>query len=342
MRHTIGVAIATYNGMKYLAPQLDSICAQTRKPDLISISDDASTDGTAEYLKAFAKRCDIPVVLNLNAAQTGVIENFMAAFERCDTDYLAYCDQDDVWLEDKMANCVRALEHPNVALVLHRSTIVDENLRPMGRFEPSNVVAGSYTFPHFPDTLWGFGHQMIFSRRAFEAMRAITRSSSPPIAAVGECFDFSLLVAAGMVGDIRFLDQELTMFRRHGGSVSPAAKGTAAAGVPMQVDARRGRVEAHAQLIVDLVAQIGAHSFSPIADAAIESAYLRHLQVLKARYQLRRTLYDAASRWRRLRAFLRLVSTDSYGSTTANKLPLRQLLVDAWRSLKGGTRGLAH
>ena len=342
MRPTIGVAIATYNGMKYLAPQLDSISAQTVKPDLISISDDYSTDGTAQYLQDFARRSEIPVVLNLNTAQTGVIRNFMRAFEQCSTDYLAYCDQDDIWLEGKIASYVVALKKPNVALVLHRSTIVDENLRSLGRFEPSNVVAGSYSFPHFPDYLWGFGHQMMFSKRAFEAMRAITRSSSAPIAAVGDCFDFSLLVAAGMVGDICFLDQELTKFRRHQGSVSPAAKGNTDAGMPAPIDARRGRIEEHAALIAELLQQIGAHRFSPVADAAVESVYVDHLRVLHGRYQVRKTLYSADSAAHRLRAFAQLVSTNSYGSAMANKLPMRKLLVDGWRSLKGGSRTAAR
>ena len=343
MRQTIGVAIATYNGMKYLAPQLDSICAQTVKPDLISISDDCSTDGTAQYLQDFAKRCQIPVVLNLNTKQTGVIKNFMLAFEQCHTDYIAYCDQDDVWREGKMANYVHALEQPNVALVLHRSTIVDEGLNSLGRFEPFNVGAGSYKFPHLPDYLWGFGHQMMFSRQALEAMRAITLSSSPPIVAVGECFDVSLLVAAGMVGDIRFLDQELTMFRRHQGSVSPAAKvGAPQVLLPTLADPRKDRVEEHATLIDDLLMQIEAKRFSPIADVATESAYVRHLQVLQSRYQARKTIYCADSRARRLRAFARLVAAKSYGSTVANKLPMRQLLVDGWRSVRGRARQVAR
>ncbi|MEP7102116.1 MAG: glycosyltransferase [Burkholderiales bacterium] len=342
MSHSIGVAIATYNGMEYLAQQLDSICAQTVKPDLISISDDCSTDGTAQYLQDFARRCEIPVVLNLNTQQTGVIRNFMLAFEQCHTDYVAYCDQDDVWRDGKIESYVRALDQPNVALVFHRSSIVDENLKSLGRFEPSNVGAGSYRFPHFPDYVWGFGHQMMFSKKAFEAMREFTRASSPPIATVGACFDFSLLVAAGMVGDIHFIDEELMMFRRHRGSVSPAVKTDPDQMLPERADARRDKVEEHATLIEDMLTQIGANRFAPMADAATESTYVRHLQVLHGRYQTRKTLYSADSWARRLQAFLQLVSARSYGSATINKLPMRQLLVDGWRSLKGGARQAAR
>ena len=336
MSQTIGVAIATFNGIRHLAPQLDSICAQTLKPDLISISDDCSTDGTAQYLLDFAKRCTIPVALKLNTQRGGVIKNFMLAFEQCDTDYLVYCDQDDVWVKGKMASYARAIELPDVSLVLHRSSIVDENLRSSGQCEPSNIQAGLYTFPHLPDHLWGFGHQMMFSKRTLHAMQAIARSTSPPIAAIGECFDLSLLVAAGMVGNIRFLDDQLTMFRRHQGSVSPAAKVGTFDALPAPKDPRRDKVQAHSQLIKNLLEQMGAERFLPIADAAAQSAYAEHLRRLNNRYELRRTVYAAHSPVRRLRAFARLLTARSYGAATNNKLPLRQLLADGWRSFRGG------
>src|SRR5882724_5630099 len=107
---TISVAIATYNGAKYIDEQLQSIAAQTSPPDCICICDDRSTDTTLECVERFKQRATIPVLIQSNARQLGVIENFLSAFRRCETDYIAYCDQDDVWRPDKIAICREVLQ----------------------------------------------------------------------------------------------------------------------------------------------------------------------------------------------------------------------------------------
>jgi Glycosyl transferase family 2 len=325
MKSDIGVAIATYNGIKYLGAQLDSICRQTHPPSVISISDDCSTDGT--------------IVFTPMPHRGGVIDNFLNAFDHCKSAHIAYCDQDDVWREDRLALCSAALHDPAVALVLHPSAIVDENLHPTGRAEPSNIRAGTYSQPHFPDFLWGFGHQMVFSRRVLEVMREIVKCESNAIAPVSANFDRALLTAAGMVGQIRFIDEALVQFRRHGQSTSAAGK----AGVPQageaQADERRERVEATKSLIDGLLAELEADRLAVAGDTTAKRAYVRHLRGLAQRYEARRQVYALPSRARRVGALLGLIAGNSYGALTANKLPPRHLLLDAWRSVKGGGAG---
>ena len=327
--------MATFNGMKFLEQQLESICRQTVPPQLISISDDRSTDGTREFLEQFKRRASIPVILSSNSTQLGVIENFMVAFRNCDTDYIAYCDQDDVWRDDKLAVCSAVLERGGISLVFHRSTTVDENLRSLGSFNPGNIGRGLYAFPHFPDNLWGFGHQMIFSRRVLAVMSRIKDASSATIAAIGTCFDFSLLVAAGMVGDIYFVDQELMQFRRHGNSVSPAGKSTANRGIAEYLDARRNKVLEVLNIIDSLVSEFSTNGYSPTQDSGLQAIYIQHLRSLGARYQRRRVVYESESRRRRLRALFGLVASNSYGLVRQNRLTGRQLLLDGWRSVVG-------
>jgi glycosyltransferase involved in cell wall biosynthesis len=318
---TLGVAIATFNGLKYLPAQLDSIVNQTRKPAVISISDDGSTDGTIDYLKAFAERSSIPVVLNVNSRNAGVIENFMLAFEKCDTDYISYCDQDDVWHPERLARIADIIEKTGAALVFHRSEIVDGNLQPRGSRHPDNIHNGTYAFPYFPDYLWGYGHQMVFSRQAFAAMTRITRSTVRSVADCGGCFDGSLLFAAGMVGDICFVEDELVKFRRHDRATSPAGVKTASR------ETRRHQVERYCGLIDGLIeeSQTG------------EPRYLQHLQRLKKTYASRRIIYASRSRARRIGAFASLLMARSYGSIFKNKLPMRHLLVDGWHTVKGAS-----
>jgi Glycosyl transferase family 2 len=333
MRKTIGVAIATYNGARYLQEQLDSITAQSEQPDMISVSDDASTDDTFEILSRFKASSAIPVVIHRNAQQTGVIKNFQQAFEQCGTDYIAYCDQDDVWDRDKVACYRDVLRFAEPALVFHKSDIVDSDLRSTGRCEPFNVRPGSYTFPHLPHYLWGFGHQMLFSKAVLEQLKDIQASTVPGVAQVGKNLDMALIVAAGMQGDIHFIDKALIKFRRHPNSVSPAAKQAVATPDRAETDERKLAIARHLDMIQALMAHVQAMGSSlPGAQSARYEAHLRQQQAI---YQRRLGIYTSPAFSVRLSALGALVLGAAYGQEHRNKLPWRHLLIDTLRALSG-------
>jgi glycosyltransferase involved in cell wall biosynthesis len=335
---TIGVAIASFNGMKFIEQQLQSICTQTLLPSVISISDDASTDGTQEFLERFKSQSKIPVILSLNTKRLGVIENFMVAFRNCNTDYIAYCDQDDYWHSDKLSTCASRLERDDVSLIFHQSTTVDETLVAIGGVNPSNLSGGIYRFPHLPDNLWGFGHQMIFSREVLEVMSAIKDSPCKVVASIGTCFDFSLLVAAGMVGNIYFVKKQLMKFRRHDGSVSPAGKSGNANQNERASDWRRLRVQEFLNIITSIQSESIAGRLLG-EDTERSKIYREHLLLLERRYARRRTVYDTESRSKRLISLAQLVFSRAYGSVrNQNKLKVRQFLLDCFRALSGPPR----
>jgi glycosyltransferase involved in cell wall biosynthesis len=334
MAKTIGVAIATFNGLKYLPEQLSSIINQTRRPDSISISDDGSTDGTIEYIRRFSKESKIAVKINVNHSNLGVIENFIKAFEGCETDYIAYCDQDDVWHENKIATALDVLQRTGAALFFHRSEIVDENLKTQGRHHPHNIKTGIYTYPHFPDHLWGYGHQMIFTRRVLEVMKGIRLSKIPSIAECGACFDGSLLVAAGMVGHISYAQEDLVKFRRHPNATSPAGL-QIKKNLQQAEDARRARLSYFYERIKGLMLDRQDEPVCISVGKAEYFAYQKHLRQLQKRYKTRTIIYSSSSREHRLIALTRLFFSRSYGSSFENKAPLRQLLVDSWRAVRG-------
>lgn len=115
----ISVAMATYNGEKYIGEQLESICRQTKKADEIVIVDDCSTDGTMgivrEYMQQYPQ-CNIR--LFVNEANLGYKRNFHKAMSLCDGDIIFLCDQDDIWKEDKVEVLAEILSnHSDVALI---------------------------------------------------------------------------------------------------------------------------------------------------------------------------------------------------------------------------------
>ena len=97
----ISVAIATYNGGKFLNEQLISIINQTHKPKEIIIIDDFSTDNTVQIIEKFIT--DFPFIqLFINDENKGPVKTFEIAISKCCSNYIALCDQDDIWEIDKL------------------------------------------------------------------------------------------------------------------------------------------------------------------------------------------------------------------------------------------------
>ena len=96
MTSFLSIAMATYNGERYIAEQLSSIAHQTRLPDELVLSDDASTDGTLDIVKDFMKCAPFPIRLLVNRNRLSSSRNFEVAMRACNGDIIFLCDQDDV------------------------------------------------------------------------------------------------------------------------------------------------------------------------------------------------------------------------------------------------------
>lgn len=251
----ISVAIAAYNGERYLGEQLASIAGQTELPDEIVLSDDGSTDDTPALVTRFAAGTSIPVRLIRQPRNLGILDNFYAAFSACRGDLLLYCDQDDVWRPEKLARQRRALE-AGAALVLHPSTIVDADLHETGRVEPRNPATGTLADPWDAEAVHGFGHQMAFRRDVFELMEKlrplVERLSSTGLS---DNLDRYIPFCASLVGPIAIIPDPLILFRRHEAATTPAGLSSVRSGQSLRdravaVIARKRMVYAEAAQIL--------------------------------------------------------------------------------------------
>ena len=129
----ISVAMCTYNGADFLPAQLESILAQSRKPDQIVICDDGSTDETRAVLQKFEKQSPDLILLRFNKKNLGSIKNFEQAIGLCNGEVIALSDQDDVWRPDKLQLVEQAFKKQSTALVFSDAELVDENLKPLNR-----------------------------------------------------------------------------------------------------------------------------------------------------------------------------------------------------------------
>lgn len=218
----ISVAIASYNGGRFIAEQLHSILDQTCLPHEIVISDDGSRDDTISIVEAIAARAPIPIRILRQPVQLGILENFYAAFQGCSGDLIAYCDQDDVWRPDKLALQLEMIRKGAV-LVMHPSLIVDEDLNRIGDPAPANAKHGLLDAPVDTTTTRGYGHQMLFTRTVLNMMVALRSvAETHGTTSIASNFDRFIPFCASTEGRIAILDQPLTFFRRHTAATSGA------------------------------------------------------------------------------------------------------------------------
>ena len=120
----ISIAMATYNGEKFIREQLDSILAQTITDWELIVCDDVSTDFTIAILEEYAKK-DRRIQIHKNKVNLGFKRNFEKAISLCSGDYIALCDQDDIWYSNHLEVLYNQIG--NHSLSIGNSDIVDVN-----------------------------------------------------------------------------------------------------------------------------------------------------------------------------------------------------------------------
>ena len=139
MNAEVEILLSTYNGEKYLAEQLDSILAQTYGNFKITIRDDHSTDSTLSIIQSYIDK--YPAKISLYKDPIWKVKNMGSTFsfgrlmQQATGQYLMLCDQDDVWMEDKITITLTRFksieaENPNTPILVFSDMVeVDENLK---------------------------------------------------------------------------------------------------------------------------------------------------------------------------------------------------------------------
>lgn len=125
----ISVAMAVYNGERFIEEQIVSIAKQTVRPDEIIICDDGSTDNSELVIKQVCEQNELNFIYIKNEVNLGFNKNFEKAISQCTGDVIFICDQDDVWKNDKIELVMNVFaKHEQIQLVFHDAIITDSNL----------------------------------------------------------------------------------------------------------------------------------------------------------------------------------------------------------------------
>jgi len=141
MQKTVQILLATYNGERFLREQLDSLFSQTFQDFSILVRDDGSTDNTLKIIEEYQQKFSAKIILlKDNKKNVGATQNFGILLEKSDADYVFFCDQDDIWLNNKIEislQKMQAIEKGNIAT----PCLIFSDMKSMD--EAGNIIADS-------------------------------------------------------------------------------------------------------------------------------------------------------------------------------------------------------
>lgn len=99
----LSIVLSTYNGEAYIIEQLESIRNQVKQPDEVLIFDDCSTDNTVQIVSNYITQNKLDMwEIKVNERNKGWKKNFMDGLLSATGDLIFPCDQDDIWMPDKL------------------------------------------------------------------------------------------------------------------------------------------------------------------------------------------------------------------------------------------------
>ena len=328
---SISVAMATYNGAHYIQEQLDSIASQTLKPLELVVTDDGSTDATAEIVRAFAQTAPFPVRFFENSARLKYADNFLRATSLCSGELIAFCDQDDIWLPGKLNRIISYFDDAEVLLAMHAAETLllsGERGAQYPEFRETRVYMQGEC-----DPFWNRpGFAMIFRRKLLELMD----NSQRPVKLYSH--DHWVFFLAASAGRIATTAEVLSLYRQHQSNVygvparrSVLKKLSIGVEIPNYKEVAEGELACAAAL----------HKVLPGCPPAWSGALTRSADALEHRsmlHRLRGKLYAMDSRFPvRITTFIQLLLSGAYlPDASRTRLGLKA----AWKDLSLGLFGL--
>lgn len=307
--------MATYNGAKFLAEQLDSILSQTRLPDEIVICDDGSTDETETIVRARAAVSACPIRFERNPERLGYARNFLRAASLCGGDIIAFCDQDDWWHPSKLERAARPFADPDVLLVYHNVTVVDERGRALDLLYDASAERAALALQPLAPWHHSYGLVQLFrsSLRQFNPLwdRSVNHivQAAEPVS-----HDQWYFFLAQVLGRVVFLDDVLGSYRQHGGNAVGAIQKRATVGASLtQRFEHYGWKDDKAAQAASARAEILKSLNPPQTEIRARALYVAECyELLAGRLSRRASMYRDGSMLQRLRNLLASARAGDY------------------------------
>ena len=202
------VMMSTYNGAKYIQQQIESILAQEKVCVDLYIRDDSSNDETVDVVEQYGviKQCHLIKGKNIGAAASFIELLFTVP----QSEYYAFCDQDDVWDKDKLSTAINKIEKCSGPALYHGlAGRVDENLNPLQNapYNPKQTFGASLLTS-------ATGCTMVFNN----ALMSILRKYRPSFVSMHDAWVYR--VAYAFNSTVIYDSNSHMKYRQHGNNVS--------------------------------------------------------------------------------------------------------------------------
>ena len=309
---TVSIAMATYNGERFILEQLRSLASQTHLPDELVVCDDCSADRTVDIIMEFAATAPFPVRLHVNDKRLGWAANFMGVVVLCSHDVIAFCDQDDVWSPEKIETLLPKFQGETL-LVCHEADIVDADLnymRPLMRLPPSKVAFEPLQIGPW-DNAFGFTQMVSRDLLRFNDYWAQSLDHDRPASPMAHDQWFSFL--ASVLGRVVYVSTPLAKYRQHGRNAvgteyhSHGLFSASRAQVNFKSIVWKAKAsEARERILTSMRDTIDAPLRSRVDEA------IQRYALLSRQLRTRVTLYSSPEIVRRMQSFANLLRMHSY------------------------------
>lgn len=211
------VIITTYNGASYISEQLYSIFNQTRKPDVVSIYDDKSSDNTTSIIMKFIIDNNLSNWrLFINKENMGWKRNFYEAMKKSSGDIIFFADQDDIWNKEKIEKMVNIfLRKQHVKVLVSDYDEFYEDGADAIRFKTrigNNRISKIQFDIHFNE-IRRPGCTMAFRREMINVLDSFYFD--------GIAHDQAVWISGLISNGLYYYKEKLIRYRRHAGNASP-------------------------------------------------------------------------------------------------------------------------
>jgi glycosyltransferase involved in cell wall biosynthesis len=215
----ISVALCTFNGAEFLSKQLESIKQQTSPIHELVVCDDGSSDETLAIIERFSKQVAFSVHVHRNPINLGSSKNFEQCMAMCQGDLIFLCDQDDVWMPEKVEKIVNYLvENPEKEAVFSNATMIDQAGFPTGKTSFEQIE-----FTPEVQNLWQQGGSFRILLKGYVVTgaalaikkKALTKIGAVPNITKELIHDGWIALNLSMANQIGFINTCLIQYREH-------------------------------------------------------------------------------------------------------------------------------
>lgn len=215
----LAILLATYQGERYLKEQLNSLFRQTYEDWQVYIHDDGSKDGTLDIIQSYVEKYPDKVILVDGPSMGGAKENFFYLMKQVEAPYYMCCDQDDVWLPEKIEKTYQRMkeietsaENEVPCLVFTELSVVDENLKViaerMSKYQKLDCVNLRLSRMLMQNAVTGCTMMM---NRALRDKVILYKNSNHII-----MHDWWASIIAAQFGAVAYLEEPTILYRQHG------------------------------------------------------------------------------------------------------------------------------